>query len=679
MSGFLLHVPYFAPMARAALLGCTLALLATSRLANAAPPPPLRTAAQVAAALAQARTRLDPPDPAALVLAQRAEAAARALANDTLRGHALAVQGQYYWETTNPAHAVPLLRRAVALLEPASAGARAKAWRYLAAALTDARQRRPAVAAYRQAYALAGQAPADSAAERAEIENSLGVFYLTFDQPDSAAYFLFRALRRQKALGRVAAQATTLVNLGTVFYQRQQTGAAVGYLRQALRLQIEQGDSLGQANSLRTLGAIAALLPTPDSLRAALRYSAAARRLLLRLGQRADALDILQTEALTYTRLGEPDSAEQRFQAALRLCATTDDSLAVAYPMLGLAELLQKQHRFPEAAALATRVQALARRQGQAQNERAAVRLLGSLAAARADYRAALAYAHRERTLTDSLVRQDNRRLTAELRARYETDQAEQRVAVLEKDRELVRLRQQRTVAGLGAGLVLLLAGAASGVARYRRCQRRREAALRQQLAADLHDEVGSLLTQVALESALLRHAPAAATQIARLDRITDASQRAVRHLRDVVWSVDGRHDSFSDLLDRMRDHAAEVLATAAVELDFAADAAALSPQPLRLAAQQALYLIFKEALHNVVKHAAATEVCVQLTADGRWLELTIADDGCGLPAPLSPAAHNGHGLANMRQRAATVGGNVAYETPPTGRGLLVRVRLPLR
>jgi len=85
------------------------------------------------------------------------------------------------------------------------------------------------------------------------------------------------------------------------------------------------------------------------------------------------------------------------------------------------------------------------------------------------------------------------------------------------------------------------------------------------------------------------------------------------------------------------------------------------------------LYLIYKEALHNVVKHARATTVTVQLAATTAGLTLTVADDGRGHDGQPRPG---GHGLTNMQARAQAVGGTVHYQSQPTG--FAVVVGLPL-
>jgi signal transduction histidine kinase len=86
------------------------------------------------------------------------------------------------------------------------------------------------------------------------------------------------------------------------------------------------------------------------------------------------------------------------------------------------------------------------------------------------------------------------------------------------------------------------------------------------------------------------------------------------------------------------------------------------------------LYLIYKEALHNVVKHARATTVTVQLAATTAGLALTVADDGCGYNSHLRPG---GHGLVNMQVRAQAVGGTVRYAPQPAG--FAVVVILPMK
>jgi len=215
---------------------------------------------------------------------------------------------------------------------------------------------------------------------------------------------------------------------------------------------------------------------------------------------------------------------------------------------------------------------------------------------------------------------------------------------------------------------------------RLRRVQHDNE--LRTKLAADLHDEVGSLLTRINFQAQLLRDQhqyPAAdgPDQAVGFDRLLSNSAAAVQTMRDVVWSIDARADSAGALLDRMRDYLDQLgsFVGPALTLHTAGlpDELALAP-----ALRQQLYLIFKEAITNAVRHAAsATEIQTRLVRAGGVLELEILDNGPyqtpadGLHRP------SGLGLRNMAQRAQAIGGELRTGGRPDGRpGFRVWVRV---
>lgn len=281
----------------------------------------------------------------------------------------------------------------------------------------------------------------------------------------------------------------------------------------------------------------------------------------------------------------------------------------------------------------------------------------------------------------DSITGEDTRRRVAALEAQAARSQQQAQVRLLQQRArlqaqalELERLRNRQQVAGLAALVFAGLFLAGYLLWRYRQREARRRDALRTRIAADLHDEVGSMLTQISMQSTLLREGRyAPAQQQAYLDQMADASRRAARQMSDAVWSIDARNDSAASLLDRLRDHAHEVLPPADLEFDFQAEAG-LEAVALPLATRQALYYIYKEALHNVVKHAHARQVRVWVRRQPQQLELEVRDDGQGLPAT---GRAGGQGLRNMQMRATAVGGSLRLVPARPGTALVVR--LPLR
>ncbi|NML67100.1 tetratricopeptide repeat protein [Hymenobacter sp. RP-2-7] len=284
----------------------------------------------------------------------------------------------------------------------------------------------------------------------------------------------------------------------------------------------------------------------------------------------------------------------------------------------------------------------------------------------------------------DSLTGQATRRRVAGLQEAVARSRQQARLRLLgqqerlrAQQQELRNLRRHQQLLVATALAALALALAAWSLWYYRRRENQRLLALRTRIAADLHDEVGSVLTQISMQSTLLREGNYTPTQQQiYLDQMVDASRLAARQLSDAVWSIDARYDSAASLLDRLRDHAYEVLTPAGLEILFAADPV-LADTTIPLPVRQALYYIYKEALHNVVKHAQAQQIRVRLRLLGPLLELEVCDDGRGIAAV--PRV-GGQGLRNMRMRAAAVGGSVSVVTAAdvVMPGVQLTARLPL-
>jgi signal transduction histidine kinase len=193
---------------------------------------------------------------------------------------------------------------------------------------------------------------------------------------------------------------------------------------------------------------------------------------------------------------------------------------------------------------------------------------------------------------------------------------------------------------------------------------------LRMGIAADLHDEVGSSLSSIALLSEMLKDRPGLEGQESRqLERIRQAALDTLGSLRDVIWLVDPRHDDVSALLRRMQRFAADLLRN----VDHAFKRPITAPDvKLDPALQRDIYLIFKETLHNVVRHADADHVDIEVRVHERRFEMRIRDDGVGFRLG---TGEGGYGLASLRRRARRMGGELDVRSAP-GEGTEVSLRV---
>jgi len=224
-------------------------------------------------------------------------------------------------------------------------------------------------------------------------------------------------------------------------------------------------------------------------------------------------------------------------------------------------------------------------------------------------------------------------------------------------------------------GLVgTVLCTAILGAHRYRVLQLLELERVRTRIATDLHDDVGSSLTQIAILSEVARRNGSHATEGAEpLARIADLSRGLVDSMSDIVWSINPQRDHLSDLEFRMRRFASDVLAPRDIDFELMVPDGA-GDIGLDADVRRQVYLVFKESIHNVVRHADCKRVRATLETRGRLLSLRLVDNGKGFR--LSEDGY-GHGLANMRRRAAGAGGELRIESEP-GRGTTVTLQVPL-
>jgi signal transduction histidine kinase len=244
-------------------------------------------------------------------------------------------------------------------------------------------------------------------------------------------------------------------------------------------------------------------------------------------------------------------------------------------------------------------------------------------------------------------------------------------VAKLEQDRDHALITAQRRGAWIAGGMAggLVSAGGYMWI-RARRARFRELAALQDRIARDLHDELGSHLGSITLMSGMaMRPGNDPAAAMADVNRL---SREAAASMRGIIWLVreEGRPPltrlgaalrQVADLILRGCDSTIRIEGTpptAAAGLDV----------------HRHVYLFFREAAHNIARHAKAVNVTVELTWGDRHLVLAITDDGQGFdPAGVVP----GSGLANLRHRAEQLRGTVTIDSVP-GAGTRIRLEAPL-
>ncbi len=218
-------------------------------------------------------------------------------------------------------------------------------------------------------------------------------------------------------------------------------------------------------------------------------------------------------------------------------------------------------------------------------------------------------------------------------------------------------------LAVLSAGLYLLY--------RYRIRQMKKIMHLRNKIARDLHDDIGSTLSGISILSSITQkevaNNPVRAQQ--QLQQIGADAREMLHNMSDIIWSVNPQHDQLEHSFVRMRQYVAQTLEAANIDVQIRFDEQ-LEQLILPMEVRRNLYLVFKEAINNIIKYAGASQVLIVLEKNNNNLQLLIKDNGKGFD---KQQVTKGNGLKNIQQRAAEIKATVTIDSAPgKGSGLLL-------
>ena len=210
---------------------------------------------------------------------------------------------------------------------------------------------------------------------------------------------------------------------------------------------------------------------------------------------------------------------------------------------------------------------------------------------------------------------------------------------------------------------------------KYRLKQLLRVQKIRDDIAADLHDEIGGTLTNIQILSTLTRkqmeNPKMANDYLERISEETNATQQA---LDDIIWSVNSNNEELEQMIFRMRRYAAEVFDGKAIDYQIDMDDK-IGGLKLDMQQRRDIFLVFKELVNNIARHANASNVKVAVHITGKQIYLTISDDGLGFDQQNHT---NRNGLKNMRTRISRWGGTMQIISKQA-EGTTVKIELSVK
>jgi ligand-binding sensor domain-containing protein/two-component sensor histidine kinase len=221
-------------------------------------------------------------------------------------------------------------------------------------------------------------------------------------------------------------------------------------------------------------------------------------------------------------------------------------------------------------------------------------------------------------------------------------------------------------------GIVLLLL---YGLYRFRIQQIRKPLEIRTLISRNLHDDIGSSLSNIQILNELARR-NLNDTEKARsfLDKSKEDLLRISEALSDIVWNVSPKYDDLNNLFIRMRRYAADILEGKQINYEFHFPEQAVQIK-LRMEFRREFYLIFKESLHNMTKYSKATKALINLEIKDGFILLNVTDNGIGFEIN---KIRLGHGLENMKHRAQKCNGTLEIISEPD-KGTTIICKIPFQ
>ncbi|NOT38759.1 MAG: hypothetical protein HOP11_15400 [Saprospiraceae bacterium] len=195
----------------------------------------------------------------------------------------------------------------------------------------------------------------------------------------------------------------------------------------------------------------------------------------------------------------------------------------------------------------------------------------------------------------------------------------------------------------------------------------------RTRIASEMHDDLGSGLTTIKyLSDRALKNVSGDEEKV-QIEKIADQSNTLVRNMSEIIWAMNSRFDNLGNLLSYIRRYTIEYLEEHKIQVQW--EQLNIDEQStLSGAKRRSIFLVIKEALHNIVKHSEANNVIIRCSEEGFKVRINVVDDGVGFD-PLT-AIEKGNGLYNMKNRMKEIAGN--FEIIALEKGSKILIEFPL-
>lgn len=491
----------------------------------------------------------------------------------------------------------------------------------------------------------------------AKVDINLAEVYTRQNQISNAIQHLMQADSLCAAINNIPLQTDVKRQLGIVYRESGDSKRAAGYFIEAMDGFVKQGDYIRYVHTAVSLSILYRNMQMPDSslallgrcLKIAVEYSATPYQVAM----------IHENMGETLFESKKYSEALNHYSGAYKVFETINNKADLAYEALCVGKTLVKLNQFKEAELYLLRSYSINDSLKMINYQSEAAGELASLYKLTGNWQKAYSYLEKTMALKDSVGAAEQITKTNELKEKFETEKKEHENTLLKAQNQLADANNRRSKLLQYILLLLLAASVIIGWLLFNRFRIKRkleQLVLRNRIARDLHDDIGSALSSIDISSRIALVKKDDTTVITeQLARIGQHARKTMDSMSDIVWSIDPKNDNIESMLMRMREFAAEMCEPLHIGLQFivadGSDSISLDTDK-----RKNIFLVYKEAINNAIKYSGCTSLSVELSKNENNLAIKIADNGKGFD---EQTIKKGNGLANMRARAGQINGKL--------------------
>lgn len=499
--------------------------------------------------------------------------------------------------------------------------------------------------------------------------NNIGIIYDNLGDRENATKYAMQLIDFQEKHKLKPFKSRPYDQIGDNLMQLGKYQEALKYFEKALAIEIENKNDVNIAIAQNHIGNVYEYLKKPQE---------SIKHFLIGLKKAEEAnYKLLQTDFLTnlgrlYYSEGEVAKAEQYLKKSEKFCRELEANNSLKIACQNLADIYFEQKKYKLAEKYYLEALELAKQAKDISLLYSVNENLSLFYAETKDFEKAFNYKQAASIAKDSTFKLETTKTTQDLLTKYETKQKEQEIALLNEKNAKAAFQNRSII--IGAILLVLLIGIFTiFVLNRNKLKRLQEAEkLRNRIASDIHDEIGSTLSSILLISGMAKNQTASSSiekSNKMFTKIHSDSQHVMESVDEIIWSVNPVNDSLQGILLRLREYALPLAESKNIAFDFKVDEG-IEHLALPMEIRRNLYLIIKEAINNLVKYSEASQASVHISKDKKDIAVTVKDNGKGFDTLLNTTRN---GLRNMKLRAAEIGAKIdILSTPQQGSSVIL-------